>query len=776
MALFEIPPEEKPKPKKQSGLKTKKNQLVEDLLLTARKLVMEKLGKYKDTSKCITNIQDLKDFFAESDDLIGIDTETTGLNVFTDEIVGISLCNGKHAIYIPLNHKDSIFEQRLKNQVSIDEFRTLFIQEINNSKYRWIYHNAYFDLAVLRTFLGVNMPNPYWDTLICSKLIYQPGEHSLKFLYNKYIAEEDEGVNRFDTLFKGVTFDFIPLDIATIYAGKDAFMTYELYKYQYDLLNRNDMEGLKNVMETIEMPILPILVDMRRYGINMNSRMLDNLYATYSAKLENAKQKVHAELDKYKNEIDAYRIQHYDAKLDDPINLASPSQLSILFYKILHYTTKNGKGTGVNELVEINTPLTLALLEYRKMEKLIDAFLVALPKNVEQSTGKIHTMLNQYGADTGRFSSSNPNLQQIPSHEGKEIRRLFGATPGYIMMSSDFSQQEPRCLAHFSGDESLIEAYAKGKDIYAVMASQAFHMPYDQCTEFYLDENGKKTSVTNPEGKARRSKIKGILLGIMYGRGTASIAQNIHVSLDEAQEITDNFYQSYPAVKAFQEEAQRSAKEKGYTTTAWGRRRYLEHIQKQPFEYKYNNNRPIDFNPLFTIKEDIDEEVSQEIQDYYNSKLERANFTRREFIINQAKEAGVDITNNQGFVAEAMRQVVNSTIQGSAADMSKRAMILIGQNQELKDLGFHMLFPVHDEIIAECPFENRKRCAELLSSLMIQAGAEKISVPMKCDTEAFFYWYGPDVELDETDEITMKQYNDYINTGIYKERDQYVTT
>ena len=198
----------------------------------------------------------------------------------------------------------------------------------------------------------------------------------------------------------------------------------------------------------------------------------------------------------------------------------------------------------------------------------------------------------------------------------------------------------------------------------------------------------------------------------------------------------------------------------------------MTHIQDEVYEFHYNDKRPVDFNPLFTAQTTIKEEVSQDIKDKYTTQLDKANYYRRNKLIEQAKEDGIDIIDNHGYIAEAIRQVVNSTIQGSAADMSKRAMILIGQNEELKELGFKMLFPVHDEIIGECPFENRKRCGELLSQLMIQAGAERISVPMKCDVEKFFYWYGPDV-TDDDDEITLKQYNDYINNGVYKDRKEY---
>jgi DNA polymerase I-like protein with 3'-5' exonuclease and polymerase domains len=203
------------------------------------------------------------------------------------------------------------------------------------------------------------------------------------------------------------------------------------------------------------------------------------------------------------------------------------------------------------------------------------------------------------------------------------------------------------------------------------------------------------------------------------------------------------------------------------------RRRYLKHIQDELYEFKYNDNRQVDFNPLFTSRDDIQVEVPQEIKDLYIDKLNNTkNSYWKNKAIEDAKKQGITIYNNQSFIAESLRQCLNSVIQGSSADMSKKAMILLGQNEELKQLGFRMLFPVHDEIIAECPFENRQRCGELMSQLMISSGSDKIKVPMKCDVEKFFYWYGPDVS-DENDELTMAQYNDYNTTGKYKDREDY---
>lgn len=317
-------------------------------------------------------------------------------------------------------------------QMSPIKFKDLFDKILSERNFKWIYHNAKFDLSVLRTFLGYKMPDPYWDTMLCAYLFNQDEEHSLKYQYNQYVAVEDEGVNRFDNLFKGLTFDYIDLETATIYGAKDAFMTLELFEYQFKKINEPEFAGLKYVMENIEMPLLPILEDMQRTGVNLNMTMCDEFREKYSIRLAEAEQKVQAEISKYKEQIDEFRIKNFNKKLDDPILLTSPSQLSILFYDIIGYKLKSGgRGTGRAELQEINTDLTKALLEYRGMQKLIDAFLVALPKRIDKGfDNKIHTSLNQYGAATGRFSSSDPNLQQIPSRgEGKELRRLFGATP-----------------------------------------------------------------------------------------------------------------------------------------------------------------------------------------------------------------------------------------------------------------------------------------------------------------------------------------------------------
>ena len=191
------------------------------------------------------------------------------------------------------------------------------------------------------------------------------------------------------------------------------------------------------------------------------------------------------------------------------------------------------------------------------------------------------------------------------------------------------------------------------------------------------------------------------------------------------------------------------------------------------YEFKYNDKRPVDFNPLLTVKSDIGLNVPQDVKDRITEELNntKSSFSRKK-VVDRIKEEGIDIIDNRKYIRDAERQCVNSVIQGSAADITKIAMIRLGTNEELKRLGFQMKFPVHDEVIAECPFENRKRCAELMSQIMIDSAKAKINVPMKCDTELFFYWYGPDVDVDD-DAGTLAQYEDFITTGSYKDKNEY---
>ena len=638
-------------------------------IIEAKKSVETSLGAYKNRVRPITDINDLINYFENVGEIVAIDTETMGLNYFSDYIVGISMSDGGEGVYIPLNHINYVYGDRILGQLEVKDVAEVFKKYMNNIK--WIYHNSKFDLNVLKTAFGFDMPMHYWDTLIFAHLYRSDEDHGLKYLYNKYIAVEDEGVNKFDKLFDGLTFDLIPIDVATIYAGKDAIMTYKLWEWQHSILDTEFAES-KDLFLNIENPLAYYVAEMQRTGVEYDKEASDLLSNTLFQQQAEAEKIVYDEINKYKSQIEEYKITHPKNPLEDPINLKSEKQLSVLFYNIIGYETKAGKGTGKDILKEINTPLTKALLELRTLTKLIDAFIVSLPGFIEPTTGRIHTNLNQDGTETGRFSSSKPNLQQIPARNpiGKKIRQLFKASPGYVMMSSDFSQQEPRVLCHLCGDEHLRQAYAEGKDIYAEMASKAFHTTYEDCREFYVDENGNKIigedgePVENVEGHKRRSRIKGVLLGLLYGESTATMAEGAGISTQEAQQIIDDFFKAYPRIQEYINTQQQIAKERGYTLTLWGRKRIIPNIQRDEYEFTYNENRKVDFNPMFWSNDVASIEVRDDIKQFYIQKLEKANYSRKMKIIEEAKLAGVDIRDNRSYIAEANRKVVNSIVQG----------------------------------------------------------------------------------------------------------------
>lgn len=737
--------EKKTQPKKNS----KSNNLLTRVNLI-RERVTNNLGEYQNDYIILIKDEDIKNYFNKiiESGICAIDTETTGLNIFEDKIVGICLyVEGEKASYIPLNHISSIYGTRIENQANLDLVKEQMKRCIDNN-IKFIYHNGKFDLNILQTFLGYPMNCPYWDTLVASYLITNDeNQRSLKDQYSKYCShlenkEKIETLSHFNDLFEGLRFDYVPIESGYIYAARDAFMTYKLYEHQKEFFDKPENADVFKLFIETEVPLIEVTAAMTRTGVAIDMDLANKLKAEYTEKIEKLTAEVYEQIDLYKEEIIKYRMIHYNTKLQDPINFNSNDQLAILLYDIIgaiNTDKEKPRGVGEDALKKIDLPLTKAILEYRSVNKLLSTYIDAIPKKIEPYDGRLHAQFNQNGADTGRFSSSDPNLQNIPTSAG--IRCMFKASEGMYMVGADFSQQEPRILAHLCGDENMINAYRTGKDLYSTMASLAFKVPYEDCREFREDGS------VNKEGKKRRSHIKGIVLGLMYGRGDASVAENLGISIDEAKNLSNSLFEAFPKMKEYIEKSKIEAKKIGYTTTLWGRRRYLKHIQKDKYEFKYGINRPTNFDPLFDSNDDIDNEVPQNIKDYYIEQLEKANYSQRKNIVYQAQNEGIIITDNSGYLAESERQVVNGIVQGSAADMTKRAMVALFNNKELKDLGFRLLMSVHDENIGECPRENIKKVRELLSNIMIKAN-DRCSVPMKCDAEVSEYWYGPSIEIE----------------------------
>lgn len=723
-------------------------------------MVEKNLGQFKDDYLILTESQTLHSYLVKciKNKIISIDTETTGLDPMQNEIVGICIYTpNEKAAYIPINHKSYVTGMRSNNQLDVDLIRAEF-ELLIDAQPEIIMFNACFDIRVLRNQVGLKDIYCTWDCYLASRLMNENEPHKgLKALHKKYCLDGKGDAFSFDALFNGITFDMIPVNTGYLYAAHDAIITYELYEFQKpyltpgnELCTEYELEDVAWVFYNIEMPCVKVVADMEDTGVDFDTEYCAKLSDKYGKLLEDKLKRFNDLCAMHQSEIDSYKATHSNHKLDTPINIGSPVQVAILLYDILKIPSvdKNKpRGTGEDILLKIDNDFSKAILEYREVAKLLSTYIDKLPECINPNDGRIHCKFNQYGADTGRFSSQDPNLQNIPSHN-KDIRKMFKATDGYVLMSSDYSQQEPKVMTQMCGDPKMIQAYKEGKDLYAEIAALSFNTTYDNCLEFRPD------GTTNPEGKSRRSQAKSILLGVLYGRGVPSIAEQLGTTTKKAQTIKDSVFKGFPAIPKFEKDSLEMAYELGYVTTLWGRKRRLSDLQLDEYEFKWRegypkDEDPLDFNVEFDemgIPEPIEPEVPEELQNKYLKKLSKAYFKEKRKVFEEANNEGIWIIDNGAKIADAQRQCVNARIQGSAADMSKLAMIKLGNDARLKELGFRMLIPVHDEIIAECPEENMEECKELFAKIMSEAATDKLHIPINCDVEVTKCWYGERVD------------------------------
>jgi len=710
-------------------------------------MVETKLGKYRDRYILIREEKDLDDYISKciENGVISIDTETTGLDPMLDDIAGICIYTpGEKGAYIPINHISYITQERVENQLPVEFLREQFTR-LYEHNIESIMFNAAFDIRVMRNCVGVNNIYCTWDCYLAARCLNEnEPANGLKPLHQKYVLDGVGDAWSFGELFKGIPFTMIPLKTAYLYAARDPHITYELYDYQKQYLrediDREDLRDVYWVFNNIEMPCVQVICDMEDTGIEFdfeyNAELKDKYHKLLDEKIEGFYECCKA----YSKEIEAYRKANPNCKLDDPINIASPTQLAILLYDIIKcepVDKKSPRGTGEEILKKLKLPICNAILEYRTTSKLVDTYIDKLPDCVNPNDGRIHCKFNQYGADTGRMSSSDPNLQNIPSHN-KDIRKMFKATDGYVLMSSDYSQQEPRTMAQLCGDEKMLQAYREGKDLYAEIASLSFNTTYENCLEF------RKDGTVNKEGKERRSQAKSILLGVLYGRGVPSIAEQLGTTTKKAQSIKDSVFRGFPAISKFEQDSKRMAEELGYVTTLWGRKRRLPSMLRPDYEFKWSAEGPTD-NDLLDFDEEVSDEVPMNRQNYYRKKLATCYFRDKKKIFEEANAEGIWVIDNT--MDKDVTKIVNARIQGSAADLTKLAMIKIGNDERLKELGFRLLVPVHDELIAECPKENAKEAGARFVELMNAAAGKRMTIPLDCDVEVTNAWYGEKVEI-----------------------------
>lgn len=627
-----------------------------------------------------------------------LDVETTGLDIYNDILVGICLYTpGETSAYVPFNHTD-LQNVRVMDQMSEDQVRDIMIPYLQDQELRCINHNIKFDNKKLAWDWKQIIVNIYWDTLIAGYVLNENEPHGLKPLYNKYILHGKGSSEDYGDLFEGIPFNYVPIEVATVYGANDGFKTYALYKFQAQYLRedhpREDFRKMYYVFREVEMPLIPLCTDMEMRGVEIREDFAKELSEDFNKEMV----EVEAKCDAYVEQFKQYILDHNNlmrlTKGTCKINYSSPQQVAALFYdifKLRSVSRKEPRGTGdkiiqkfLSTAKKKDTKKSREFAEFlenyqrfKEIKKLLGTYVDKIPQVKEPKINAVYTTYNQYGAKTGRFSSSDTvskiNLQNIPSKE-KRIRKIFKARDGYKLVGGDFSQIEPRVLAFLSGDESMINAYKEGKDLYAIMGSQVYQLPYEDCREFYPD------GTVNAEGKHRRTTMKSVLLGIMYERGATAIGEQFNKSAEWAQQLIDNFYKSFPKINQYRLKIENMAETYGYVTTITGRKRRLPDMQlEDKDDYRYQ---------------------------------------------------------------EAHRQSLNSVIQGSSADIMKLSMIAIYNDPRYKALDCHMIITVHDELIMEVPEEHIKEGAELLVGTMKRVGHSLIDLPMSVDAEVNDYWYG----------------------------------
>ncbi len=603
----------------------------------------------------VTTLEDLMGWAQRAFErgVVAVDTETTSLDPMQAELVGVSLALGPDdACYIPLAHRgegDGLFNEGvLDGQIPIRAALAVLKPLLEDRSVLKVAQNLKYDWLVLARY-GIEVA-PYDDTMLMSYVLDAGrGPHGMDPLSEKWLGHTPITFDEVTGKGKArITFDRVPLDRATAYAAEDADVTLRLWQV---LKPRLAAEGMATVYETLERPMVPVLAAMERRGIAIDRGMLSRLSGEFAQAAAGLEAGIH-EL------------------AGQPFNIGSPKQLGDILFGVMGLPGAAKTATGawatgasiLEDLAEQGYELPQRILDWRQLTKLRSTYTDALPTYQHKETARVHTSYALAATTTGRLSSSEPNLQNIPvrTEAGRKIRKAFVAPPGAKLVSADYSQIELRLLAEIADIPALREAFRNGLDIHALTASEMFGVPVE----------GMPSEV--------RRRAKAINFGIIYGISAFGLANQLGIGREEAGAYIKRYFERFPGIRAYMEETKRICRDKGYVTTLFGRRCHYPEIA--------------------------------------------------------SKNASVRAFNE--------RAAINARLQGSAADIIRRAMIRVAPALEAAKLNARMLLQVHDELIFEVPDDEVAATLPLVTAIMERAPepAVALNVPLKVDARAADNW------------------------------------
>ena len=575
-------------------------------------------------------------------ELFAFDTETTGLDYMQAQIVGVSFCiEPGSAAYVPLAHDYAGAPEQLERTQVLEALRPL-LEDPTHAK---LGAHLKFDMHILANH-GITLRGQRYDTMLESYVLNSTAtRHDMDSMAEEYLGLRT--IHFEDVAGKGakqITFNQVSVEVAAEYSAEDADITQRLHRCLWPQLAA--IPALASLYEQIEQPLVPVLQRMERSGVLIDRAMLQNQSLELAKRL-------------HELTLEAQREAGSD------FNLESPRQLQQILFERLQLPVMRKTPTGqpstaedVLEELAVDYPLPKLILEYRALAKLRSTYTERLPEQIDVTTGRVHTSYHQAIAATGRLSSTDPNLQNIPirSAEGRRIRQAFIAPPGCLLLAADYSQIELRIMAHLSADEGLLAAFAADRDIHQATAAEVFGVA--------------------PEAVStdQRRSAKAINFGLIYGMSAFGLARQLGIERGAAQQYVERYFARYPGVRRYMDETRARAKRDGYVETVLGRRLYLPEINSR--------NRPL--------------------QQY------------------------------------AERSAINAPMQGTAADIIKRAMLGVDAWCQQTEVPVRLIMQVHDELVLEVREDFLEQATERVSALM--SSATQLRVPLKVDTGHGHNW------------------------------------